>query len=239
MESGRARVSSGRGRSPAAPWPRSEQTTQRHPLYALVHRRLLRPRTSRAIASAPSLDSGERWQRQHHAAVCGGARRARRQNPITLPIPFTLALFPLSCALCSMPLLYALCPLPLPLFKTIGVVKMLLACKDVDAKKSTETGITPSHVACEFGHEYIVDLLSGCMDHNHDILARGSYPRDGKYRGFVRGPFEDSKDQDCETQWNGNSKQNLERSAVISPVEDNIPATRFISVSKAKKMSSF
>ncbi len=115
---------------------------------------------------------------------------------------------------------------------------MLLACKDVDAKKGSEAGITPSRVACEFGHEYIVDLLSGCMDHNHDILARGSYPRDGEDHGFVRGPFEDTKDQDSETQWNGNLKQNLERSAVISPVEDNIPATRFISVSMAKKMAA-
>ena len=70
---------------------------------------------------------------------------------------------------------------------------MLLACKDVDAKKGSEAGITPSRVACEFGHEYIVDLLSGCMDHNHDILARGSYLRDGEDRSFVRGPFDDSK----------------------------------------------
>jgi hypothetical protein len=70
---------------------------------------------------------------------------------------------------------------------------MLLACKDVDATKGPEAGITPSRVACEFGHEYIVDLLSGCMNHNHDILARGSYPRNGEDRSFVRGPFDDSK----------------------------------------------
>jgi hypothetical protein len=115
---------------------------------------------------------------------------------------------------------------------------MLLDCKDVDANKSTETDITPSRVACEFGHECIVDLLSGCMDHNQDILARGSYPRDGEDHGFVRGPFEDTKGQDSETQRNENLKQNLERSAVISPVEDNIPETRTISVSKAKKMAA-
>ena len=41
---------------------------------------------------------------------------------------------------------------------------MLLACKDVDAKNGPEEGITPSRVACEFGHEYIVDLLSGYED---------------------------------------------------------------------------
>ena len=85
---------------------------------------------------------------------------------------------------------------------------------------------------------YIVDLLSGCMDHNHDMLARGSYPRDGEGRGFVRGPFEDTTDQDSETQRNGHVKQNLERSSVISPVEDTIQATRIISASKAKKMTA-
>jgi hypothetical protein len=114
---------------------------------------------------------------------------------------------------------------------------MLLACKDVDAKKGPEEGITPSRVACEFGHEYIVDLLSGCMDQNHDILARSSYPRGGEDQGFVHGPFEDTKDQGSETQCHGNVKQNLERSAVILPVEDNIPEKRIISVSKGKKIA--
>ncbi len=115
---------------------------------------------------------------------------------------------------------------------------MLLARKDVDATKGPEAGITPSRVACGFGHEYIVDLLSGCMDHNHDILARGSYPRDGEGQGFVRSPFEGTKDRGSETQRNGNLKQNLDRSAVILPVEDNIPATRIMGVSKVKRMTS-
>jgi hypothetical protein len=115
---------------------------------------------------------------------------------------------------------------------------MLLACKYVDTKKGPDAGITPSHVACGFGHEYIVDLLSGCMDHNHNILARGSYPRDGDDHGFVRGSFEDTKDQDSQTQRNGNLKQSLERAAVISPAEDNMPATRSSSVSKAKKLAA-
>ncbi len=115
---------------------------------------------------------------------------------------------------------------------------MLLAREDVDATKGPEAGITPSRVACEFGHEYIVDLLSGYMDHNHDILTRGSsYPRDGEDQGFVRGPFEGTKDRCSDTQWNGNIKQNLDRSAVILPVEDNIPAIRTISVSKIQKIT--
>jgi hypothetical protein len=36
-------------------------------------------------------------------------------------------------------------------------------------------------------------------------LAR---PRDGEDQGFVRGPFEDTKDQGSETQWNKDLKQN-------------------------------
>jgi hypothetical protein len=153
----------------------------------------------------------------------GRRKKGAKAKPFNLthtlyPCPLHFALCLVLFALCS--LLFALCPLPLPLSKTIGVVKMLLACKDVDAKKSTEAGTTPSHVAREFGHEYIFDLLSGCMDHNHDILARGTYPRDGEDHGFGRGAFEDTKDQDSETQWNGNLKQNLERSAIISPVEN-------------------
>jgi hypothetical protein len=34
-----------------------------------------------------------------------------------------------------------------------------------------------------------IKIKAGCMGHDHDILARGSYPRDGgKNKGFVRGP---------------------------------------------------
>jgi ankyrin repeat protein len=42
-----------------------------------------------------------------------------------------------------------------------GVVRIFLACKNVDAKKASAEGITPSRVAFEFGHQYISDLLSG------------------------------------------------------------------------------
>ncbi len=41
-----------------------------------------------------------------------------------------------------------------------GIVKMLLGCKDVDIEKASKDGITPAHVASEFGHEYIYGLLS-------------------------------------------------------------------------------
>jgi hypothetical protein len=37
---------------------------------------------------------------------------------------------------------------------------MLLGCKDVDIDKASTEGITPAHVAFEFGHEYIYGLLS-------------------------------------------------------------------------------
>jgi hypothetical protein len=104
---------------------------------------------------------------------------------------------------------------------------MLLTCKDVDAKKGPEAGITPSRVARDFGHEYIFDLLSGYEDKTQEMACKD------------KGPFEDTKDQGGETQWDGNLKQNLDRSAVKLPVENNIPSTRIItSVSKAKKMSS-
>jgi hypothetical protein len=150
--------------------------------------------------------------------------------------------------------------------KTIGVVKMLLACKDVDAKKGPEAGITPSRVACEFGHECIVHLLSGCMDHDHDILTRDSYLRDGKDQVFVRGltvplkilprdgdvdlgfvrgptvPFKipprDGEDQGFVRGPKVPFKQNMDMSAVILPVEDNTPARRIIGVVKATKMAS-
>jgi hypothetical protein len=51
------------------------------------------------------------------------------------------------------------------------------------------------------------------MDHDHDTVDQG----------FVRGR---------ETQWNGNLKQNLDRSAVALPVEETIPVKR---TSKAGK----
>ncbi len=67
---------------------------------------------------------------------------------------------------------------------------------------------------------------AGCMDHNNDIVGRGSHPRG-------------CKDQGKEIQWNGNLKQNLDRSAVALPIEVNIPVKRidrfFL---KARKLTS-
>jgi hypothetical protein len=66
---------------------------------------------------------------------------------------------------------------------------------------------------------------AGCMDHNHDIVDQD----------FARGPWlRVSNDQGRETQWNGNLKQNLDRSAVTLPVEEIIPVKR---ISKARKIT--
>ncbi len=91
---------------------------------------------------------------------------------------------------------------------------MLLACKDVDAIKGSDAGITPSRVACGFGHEYIFDLLSGYEDRTPDMTTQDKDPFDG------------------------NLKQNLDRSAVILPLEDSIPATRISSSYQVRKMTS-
>jgi hypothetical protein len=70
---------------------------------------------------------------------------------------------------------------------------------------------------------------AGCMDHNHDIVDQG----------FVRGPWlRGTKDQGRETQWNGNLKQNLDRSAVALPVEETMPVIRIANSSKARKITS-
>ncbi len=41
-----------------------------------------------------------------------------------------------------------------------GVVKMLLGCQNIDVDKASTEGITPAHVALEFGHEYVYGLFS-------------------------------------------------------------------------------
>ena len=70
---------------------------------------------------------------------------------------------------------------------------------------------------------------AGCMDHNHDIVDQG----------FVRGPWlRCTKDQGRETQWNGNLKQNFDRSAGALPVEESIPVERVFISSKTRKMTS-
>ncbi len=102
---------------------------------------------------------------------------------------------------------------------------------------------------------------AGCMDHNHDVLERGSNPRDGEDQGFVHGPpmesftvkpqveagcmdhNDDIVDQgfvrDGDTQWSGNVKQNLERSAVALPVKETIPVKKILTSSKTiRKLTS-
>jgi hypothetical protein len=70
---------------------------------------------------------------------------------------------------------------------------------------------------------------AGCMDDNHDIVDQGS----------VRGPWlRGTKDQGRKTQWSGNLKQNLDRSAVALPVEETIPVKRIFISSKTKKLTS-
>ncbi len=70
---------------------------------------------------------------------------------------------------------------------------------------------------------------AGCMDHNHDIVDQG----------FAHGPWlQGTKDQDRKTQWNGNLKQHLDRSAVALPVEDIIPVKRIFISSKTRKLTS-
>ncbi len=70
---------------------------------------------------------------------------------------------------------------------------------------------------------------AGCMDHNHDIVDQS----------FVRGPWlRGTQDQGRDTQWNGNLKQNLDRSAVALPVEEIIPVQRIFISSKTRKMTS-
>ncbi len=65
---------------------------------------------------------------------------------------------------------------------------------------------------------------AGCIDHNHDMVDQN----------FVCGPrLRGTNDQGGETQWKGNLKQNLDRSAVALPVEETIRVKR---ISKARKV---
>jgi hypothetical protein len=90
---------------------------------------------------------------------------------------------------------------------------------------------------------------AGCRDNNHDIMERGSDPRDGEDQVIVHGPptesftvktqveagcmdhnddmVDDIVDQGFvrgrDTQWNGKKISYLERSAVALPVIETIP----------------
>jgi hypothetical protein len=65
---------------------------------------------------------------------------------------------------------------------------------------------------------------AGCMDHYHDIVDQGC----------VRGP----RLRGRENQWNGNLKENLDRSAVALSVEDTIPVKRIFISSKTTTILS-
>jgi hypothetical protein len=104
-----------------------------------------------------------------------------------------------------------------------------------------KTAVSPAQVAGDIGNmspTRVVPMESStvkplveaaCMDHNHDIVDQG----------FVRGPWlRGTKDQGRETQWNGNLKLNLNRSAVALPVEETIPVEKIFISSKTRKMTS-
>jgi hypothetical protein len=101
-----------------------------------------------------------------------------------------------------------------------------------------KTAVSPAQVAGDIGNmspeiseSSMVkpQVEAGCMDHNHDMVDQG----------FVRGPWlRSTTDQGREIQWNGNVKQNLEKSAVALPVEETSPVKRIFTSSKTRKMSS-
>jgi hypothetical protein len=74
-----------------------------------------------------------------------------------------------------------------------------------------------------------LQVEAGCMDHNDDIVDQG----------FERSPWlRGTEAQDRETQWNGDFKQNLDRSAATLPVEETIPVKRIFTSSKARRLTS-
>ncbi len=123
-----------------------------------------------------------------------------------------------------------------------------------EIRENNPTPLSPTRVVHMDSSMFTPQVEAGCIDHNHDILEQGSYPRDGEAQGFVHCPTmksfmvksqveagcmdhdHDTVDQGFvrgrETQWNGNLKQNLDRSAVALPVEETIPVKR---TSKAGK----
>jgi hypothetical protein len=97
------------------------------------------------------------------------------------------------------------------------------------ASKFRKTAVSPAQVVDDIGNTSpeisetrVVPMVepqgeAGCMDHNHDIVDQGS----------VRVPWlHGTKDQGRETQWSGNLKQNLDRSAVALPVDETIPVEK-------------
>jgi len=98
-----------------------------------------------------------------------------------------------------------------------------------EIRESNATPLPPTRVVPMESFTVKPQVEAGCMDHNHDIVDQG----------FVCGPWlRGTQDQGKETQWNGNLKQNLNRSAVALPVEEIIPVERIFISSKTSKMAS-
>ena len=99
-----------------------------------------------------------------------------------------------------------------------------------EIRESSPTPLPPTRVVPMESFTVKPQVEAGCMDHNHDIVDQG----------FVRGGpwLRGTQDQGKETQWNGNLKQNLDRSAVALPVEGTIPVQRIFVTSKTRKMTS-
>ena len=98
-----------------------------------------------------------------------------------------------------------------------------------EISENSPTSLPPTRVVPMKSSTVKPQVEAGYMDHNHDIVGEG----------FVRGPWlRGTKDQGGETQWNGNLKQNLDRSAVALPVEETIPVKRRFIFSKARRMTS-
>ncbi len=98
-----------------------------------------------------------------------------------------------------------------------------------EIREDNPTPLPPTRVVHMESFTVKPQVEAGCMDHNHDIVDQGCV-RDPWLRG--------TQDQGRETQWNGNLKQNLDRSAVALSVEGTIPVQRIFISSKTRKMTS-
>ncbi len=95
--------------------------------------------------------------------------------------------------------------------------------------ENNPTPLPPTRVIPMGNYTAKPQVEAGCMDHNHDIMDQG----------FVRGPcLRGTEAQSRETQWNGDIKQNFDRSAGALPVEENTPVKRVFISSSTRKMTS-
>jgi hypothetical protein len=94
--------------------------------------------------------------------------------------------------------------------------------------ENNPTPLPPTRVVPMGNSTVRPQVEAGCMDHNHDIMDQG----------FERGPWLRGTAQGREIQWNGDLKQNFDRSAGALPVEESIPVERVFISSKTRKMTS-